>query len=468
MAPGLPYELLVEIAKHLQDCGGSLVPCTRVSRQWQAAFEPLLYSTLHVYSDDGQNEEASLSLAQFSAATSGSGQIPREYMRHITYHIIIPANLPNWQGKRRWLSIRRHCTIHRALFGREAGSEPLTDKYDDTGEYSWDFKRGRTKALPVYRARLAEKAIIPDVSCIDCLYFPDQYESDYDHRIWAGAVMEIVRHCPTLTQLQPSFDEYIRPDHLEYIQARRQAVSDGLRALPSSLRVLNFSNQDEEPWKTRLPGLNVLSTSIDTLSANLGHLSLSLGHPRLYHVSLAPNFLFPLDDNGNPQADSASLHWPYLETLHFDQVPPRSPSGQWLVHPTPAELIEIHHLEGHWDWERIVCDPEGGNICRTVIEADHFHRLLISLGHAARRMPRLQHIKFLLNFGECPFGLAFSTPAGGGGAGAKWHCKYHTSYAPDSRVAAAWGYPLIELDAEAEDWISFRKLNVLIPSRPPT
>ena len=56
MAGNLPPELLFQIATLLQNDGTSLVPCTSVCRSWQAAFEPLIYSSLAVYSDDEHKE----------------------------------------------------------------------------------------------------------------------------------------------------------------------------------------------------------------------------------------------------------------------------------------------------------------------------------------------------------------------------------------------------------------------------
>ncbi|EAW10851.1 uncharacterized protein ACLA_053250 [Aspergillus clavatus NRRL 1] len=52
MAATLPYELLAQIVAYLQDTGIVISLCTTVYRQWQVAFEPLIYSKLNVYSAD--------------------------------------------------------------------------------------------------------------------------------------------------------------------------------------------------------------------------------------------------------------------------------------------------------------------------------------------------------------------------------------------------------------------------------
>lgn len=104
------------------------------------------------------------------------------------------------------------------------------------------------------------------------------------------------------------------------------AISGGLEIIPRSLRVLHFSNQHEEPWKRMMPALNVLTSDHDSLSPGLRHLSLSLCEIKIENVSLAPDFLYPLDSDGYPLPDSASLHWPRLKKLEL-HAPPFLPSG---------------------------------------------------------------------------------------------------------------------------------------------
>lgn len=97
--------------------------------------------------------------------------------------------------------------------------------------------------------------------------------------------------------------------------------------MPRSLRVFDFSNQDEAPWEEMMPGLNVLTSDNDSLSPRLGYLSLSLCELKVEYLSLAPDFLYPLDGNGYPLPNSTSLHWPRLEKLELLYIPARPPSG---------------------------------------------------------------------------------------------------------------------------------------------
>jgi hypothetical protein len=44
--------------------------------------------------------------------------------------------------------------------------------------------------------------------------------------------MQIAQRCPTLTELWLNLDDYIRPDHLEYMKERRQGMRLSCSAIP--------------------------------------------------------------------------------------------------------------------------------------------------------------------------------------------------------------------------------------------
>jgi hypothetical protein len=250
----LPLEILHLIAIYLQDAKASLVICTRVCREWQVAFEALIYSRpIHVISADGVSKddyERSMSLSHFQNVTSGNGLARRALIQHLSYHILVPTDLPDWQTRKtkgyklennirhendlvfqsaildlfktlKWWDPNLCLSVEVALLGREAGMEPHTYDWDIAGEYCYDYKKGRTQSVPVYRARFLENgaSFLPDVACIDRLCFDDDF---HFHRIWAGSALQIAQRCSTLTKMILNLDEYIRPDHIKYIQARRQ------------------------------------------------------------------------------------------------------------------------------------------------------------------------------------------------------------------------------------------------------
>jgi hypothetical protein len=111
--------------------------------------------------------------------------------------------------------------VELALLGRKTGKEPHAYDWDTAGEYRYDYKKGRMKSVPVYRAQFLDNgpSLLPDVACIGRLCFND---GPPFHQIWARSAMQIAQRCSTLTGMVLDLDEYIRPDHIEYIQARRQ------------------------------------------------------------------------------------------------------------------------------------------------------------------------------------------------------------------------------------------------------
>lgn len=104
--------------------------------------------------------------------------------------------------------------------------------------------------------------------------------------------------------------------------------------------------------------------------------------------------------------------------------------------------MEIDEIE---DWERIICDLEEGTISRPIFDSDYFHRTLISLGHAARLMPRLKYMLYGLS--HTPnFRFEFEPDTSSGKAA--WQLRCPDLYHPNQLVADAWKCPLAGLDAD--------------------
>jgi hypothetical protein len=102
MTATLPPELLFQIATLLQNDGNSLVPCTCVCRLWQAAFEPLIYSNLAVYSDDEHKEEwqRGISFQNFQKLISGDYAMRKTYIRKLEYNILVPYEVLDWTARK--------------------------------------------------------------------------------------------------------------------------------------------------------------------------------------------------------------------------------------------------------------------------------------------------------------------------------------------------------------------------------
>lgn len=98
-------------------------------------------------------------------------------------------------------------------------------------------------------------------------------------------------------------------------------------------------------------------------------------------------------------------------------------------------------VNGIEDWTEIIYDGDQGEAERSIFEAEHFHRLLISLGHAAYNMPRLTFMKYSLNH---PTHFDFELKVRPQRREAEWSLE--SNYRPDQRVAEAWRSPLVELD----------------------
>ncbi|KAJ5860060.1 uncharacterized protein N7529_007370 [Penicillium soppii] len=277
MTVPLPPEILYLIATFLKNDATSLVPCTCVCRLWQTNFESLIYSSLVVYSDDEHKEEGQpgISLADFQRLTSGDGVGRQAWIRNLDYNILVPYELLDWTTRKEWRDPEAYCienpvrkandlafqtamlslfhTLHSwesnqtpylklnlALRGRRRGStpEPRTEDWDIAGEYCWDYKTGRTFSVPPYRAQFLNDDL-PFVPCIEKLSFKNHDPGWGDHhQIWTGVVQTIIQHCPKLVELELNLNEWVRPDHLEYIQLRRAALSSLIGSIPRSLRVL--------------------------------------------------------------------------------------------------------------------------------------------------------------------------------------------------------------------------------------
>lgn len=295
MAGNLPLELISLIAKQLHHDGYSLAQFTIVCRQWQAAFEPFIYSKLVVYSEEVEdverredaayryrklqagcefkyrffrlliqaeatrpkkNVKKELSLARFRTITSGAGAIRRSWVHELKYKIVVPYLLEDWRTVKErnycqknsmreandgafrtgivslfeslssW-SQRYRISLQLSLFGRDMAAEPYT-RFSDVGYDHWQSTESKSLVRP-YRASFPDNdaSILLNVSCINQVSFHNTLTKDaenWNHRIWAGTVFQIIAHCPTVTCLNLDLNDFVRPEHKEYMVQRRQGM----------------------------------------------------------------------------------------------------------------------------------------------------------------------------------------------------------------------------------------------------
>ncbi|KAJ5985485.1 hypothetical protein N7499_008231 [Penicillium canescens] len=474
MTATLPPELLFQIATLLQNDGNSLVPCTCVRRSWQAAFEPLLYSNLAVYSDDEHKAEGQrgISLQNFQNLISGDHAIRKTYIRKLEYNILVPYEVLDWMARKHRKNPENYSTdnpirkdndlafqtaivslfqelqswdqnsrlrLNLTIRGRRQGlaPEPHTQHSEIAADYRWDYRDGRILSIPPYRARfLKDMSDLPSLPCIEKLSFLNR------NQIWTGAMRTIIQRCTQIVELELDLEEFVRPDHLEYIQARREALSSLVGSIPKSLRVLLYQGHDDAPWKPAMCPLNVIPSGVDNVSSNLRDLSIHLKHLKLVNTTIAYDFLCPLDKKGQPKPGSLQLNWPYLEVLELEGIPPWLPSGEPTYHNTPEDQSEINEIE---DWEDVICDVEAGWGWPELPTEEHFHRLLISLGYAAQRMPHLKNVKIEV---ESHRQFTFCLQNKADQIILKWEC-FHP-YRPDSRVAKAWDFDLEDVKSHPQ------------------
>ncbi|KAJ0417305.1 hypothetical protein BJY00DRAFT_316081 [Aspergillus carlsbadensis] len=422
---GLPPEIWAHIADYLQNDSASLSRHTRVCRQWQAIFERQLYRKVHVRSFCFKAEKGILSEQRFRWLTSGTNSRRRDYVRHVDYTIILPywlrdyystklvgyseqnsvrlANneafkdavwaimdtLSEWGDDRR-VTLRLHISWH------DKGQEPQTE---ETSTYQW-WKAtldGESVVRP-YRVQFPDDGTLrlPEVSCVDQLIS--------SAKIWPGAVLQCAQRCVALRELHLHLHERIRPDHTDFIFGHRHAIACGLTKLPPSIRVFQLGSLSNNSWSNVIPALNVLSKDgQDIFAVNLRNLSQNLRELELKETVIDWDFLFPLDDRDKPTALTLSLYWPYLEILKLECVPQSLPSGEWTCDFEPSAWVEEKVPDPMTAGMGIFLTEfmeRGDSISRNIIHADKFHRLFISLGYAARRMPLLKFMKFSLELGD--------------------------------------------------------------------
>ncbi|PYI05509.1 hypothetical protein BO78DRAFT_470505 [Aspergillus sclerotiicarbonarius CBS 121057] len=429
------------------------------------------------------NRTMPLSLSQFRTMMSGTGLKKRRWLRTLRYTIAVPHRIEDWkalEGRFYWgghmerlrndeqfgkaiadlfetlstWSEHHRLSLEINVIGYKTYLEPHTEWAADAGEYTWIMRLGREFAIPPYRARFLydDASRLANVPCIDRIIFANKDDlkgiTRTRHQTWVGTMFQIIEHCPTIREAQLDLEEFIRPDHEYLMRDRRQALAEGLPKLLRTLKKLVYANQIERNWITPMPAINVLSSETDTLSNNLRDLTFSLRELKLKQTALSLDWLFPLNENCEPVPNTTEYYWPHLETISLYEVPEFLPSGEYLFHYHPAMEPEYAEIE---DWDDAICQTNPIGIVektwpgRSLIDHEAFHRLYISMGHAAQRMPQLRQMGHVLVADEkgnseddWQNNFTCLRLKSTGNLAVCWDSE--AGYRPDKRVAAAWGF----------------------------
>ncbi|KAJ0415399.1 hypothetical protein BJY00DRAFT_293528 [Aspergillus carlsbadensis] len=528
MGGSLPFELVAQIAHYRRlDLQTFLTQYALVCRQWQAAFEPHIYDRICVHSEDFKTGKGNISLAHYRAITSNSenARARLRMIREIRYRVILPFELPDYQAvitrnpeaeptytpdnaTRRAnnaafqaaivefldfltkVPAETRLTLKIETLGREVGREPDTEvPLDPWGNP--DEARGHWVVRP-YRAEFADSnCVLPRVLCVDRIVADGAwytFERDPGHepsldtkRVRLEAACSIARACPTLSNFRWEVDDVAQPEHLDYAVERRRAFAESLLDLPATLQALDVSSLSAQVLHDSLPAPVLFADGNDILSTNLRHISVRLRRLHLYDVPVANDFLCPLDENGEPRP-GARIEWPNLAEIDISR-PIFLPSGEWLVDPDPTSDfedpgIDIDALDDpDFDYAEEVYRLVGEDVYwwRSLLNTELYRLSLISLGYAARHMPRLEHMSVRLSlyphsslYFDRGDGIVGKGRQGQRQATLTFEEDYHKDDEDvgrdlpraDERVARAWGFDLDMLETEVVDGKSVSKVTV--------
>lgn len=195
-------------------------------------------------------------------------------------------------------------------------------------------------------------------------------------------------------------------------QEKIKVISDfaqGLYQLSPSLREIDLTffdnapvNHDCKPPSLLLPTSSTPQTSrlplnSDFLSSGFRHISQQLVRLIIFDGVLGPALFWPVDSTLLSETDLP--WWPHLREMTI-QLPPTTPKGAWLFSQDPKHSHQQGYDEGN-DRFGTEADSSGNEAdsstlshsFRTHSIAKYFDRLYLSVGRAAKRMPRVALIQ---------------------------------------------------------------------------
>ncbi|KAL2846877.1 hypothetical protein BJY01DRAFT_247068 [Aspergillus pseudoustus] len=437
MADKVPFEIVSQIAEYvlLHEDYASLKLSASVSRTWKAAFEPLIYGSLHFYCTVLPGGTQQSSLAIIDRWTSGAAGVSRRRIVHQLKCTIQIEYYPAGDD----VTDRNISVVQKAndngYKSAVAALFEVLKTWDESCrvalqlcvEYSYTPAQPKPKYSTLGTCITADAGVmppnitIPDVQCISKLDLgTDQSPRDQLYSVSMASQIAIAQHCTRLNELHVAFlneDLWETPE--SHYDKQRRAFAKGLRNLSPSLRTFHLWEDDGKSsglWRSLLG-------EEDPLATNMGLMSLHLRQLQLYRARPPLDFLFPLDTSGKPI--HSSRHWPNLEVFENNQSPFLTRAGEW-------ELIYAGMLN------RSTSPPPATR--------ENFHRAFIFSGHAARQMPRLATFDFTTGSGSFSGKYSifkFSNDQTTRTVTATWIST--TGYKPDERVAKAWGFQLSDM-----------------------
>jgi hypothetical protein len=454
MASSIPQEILSLIAEYTATGDNKLTPYTLINKSWQCAFERHIYACVTV-SSPSSTTSITTGLNSYHQkrgfSLSNLNQLPntrRTYVRRIVYRVSVPYWLDvlrikteNYTYENSWRRENNQAFSAGvgALFeylstawtqqtisldialqaeyayvndeddndGHEPGTYPFSDGLDDNiAPYCADFQADWM--LPSAKCVTSLQFPILEIPhCISDHYSPYGYRIESENKISVPAVLKIAAACGALQTLDldagyetPSTEPLMRGN-------TRDATAAALSNLPPSVQSLHYTGdlmkEAEGPDETRSPDMAFRKQ--DMLCAAFHKISRQLKSLHIDGEVVFPELFCPFDEGSQGLLQT---HWPYLETLHVENI---DESSAFSALPRYAD---------------------GSASDETLLDR-YVDDLYATAGYAAQKMPRLKDlvVRFMYRH-ELSFGYEQGD----------WSLEILKrscdTYVPSARVLEAW------------------------------
>ncbi|KAG9603888.1 hypothetical protein KCU77_g1637, partial [Aureobasidium melanogenum] len=316
--------------------------------------------------------------------------------------------LSSWSDKKSPISLSIVLQAER-VYTSDQGGEPLTRSYS-----------GFKPLVTAYRASLPSDCHIATATCVASLDFPEAWTPaamGSENGISPSAALKISAACGGDRPLYIRIPgDYKIPPHDAVCEAqKRNSTANHMHLLPTSVRKLDIDwtwlNAHEGSVRTSPP---TFALQPDAFSANLHTASLQLRKLYTVDLHLLPDFF--------RCSSSCSHHWLNLEILELLLIP-----------------YDIFGTDLQYDHE-VTGEPKLTN--------DYFDSLYESVGHTARRMPKIKHL--MLSFGNEEDVLEVMIERG------RWRLAIESqnNYSPSPKVLEAWKADAGNQDTNAEGFFA--------------